>query len=444
MEKDLTKGAEWKVILSFSLPLMVSYLLQFLYNLSDSIIVGNFVGPASFGAIGVTSSMTWLLVNACAGVGTGTSIIVAQYYGAGKKDEVKGSIGGALYISFLSSIAISGLCLFIARPLISGFLQTPQALAKESITYFKIYSLGIFFQMLYNVLYGILRAHGDSRSSILFLLLSSVINILLDLVMVICLKLGVAGTAWATVISQAAAAFASILYLRKYFPYLWPDACFFAERRKQALLILHLSIPIVAQSAATALGLLVLQRLVNSFGQPSIEAYAAIVRIEQIAYIPRNALNVTMGSFVGQNIGARRMDRVKRGFRSALCMGIGSTAVLAAAVIIFAVPVLRMFNISGDALLRGKEHLYILMLFSALTCTTNIVAGFLQGAGDVRPPAVADFSNLVVRVGLAYLMAGTFVSFRCIYVSIPFAWCAACAINCLRYRSGKWREYHIV
>lgn len=444
MEKDLTKGTEWKVILSFSLPLMVSYLLQFLYNLSDSIIVGNFVGPGSFGAIGVTSSMTWLMVNACAGVGTGTSIIVAQYYGAGKQEGVKGAIGGALYVSFFASFVLSVICLLIAKPLISGFLQTPPALEGESITYFKIYSLGIFFQMVYNVIYGILRAHGDSRSSILFLLISSVINIFLDLIMVLCLKQGVAGTAWATVIAQAAAAFAGLLYLKKNFPYLWPTPHFFEERRKQAALILRLSIPIVAQSAATALGLLILQRLVNSFGQASIEAYAAIVRIEQIAYIPRNALNVTMGSFVGQNIGAHRMDRVKNGFRSALKMGIGSTAVLAASVIVFAAPVLRLFNISGDALLRGREHLYILMAFSALTCTTNIVAGFLQGAGDVRPPAVADFLNLAVRVGLAYLMAGTFVNFRCIYVSIPFAWCTACALNCLRYRSGRWKQYHIV
>lgn len=444
MEKDLTKGTEWRVILGFSLPLMVSYLLQFLYNLSDSIIVGNFVGPGSFGAIGVTSSMTWLLVNACAGVGTGTSIIAAQYFGAGKRDGVEGAIGGALSVTCLVSLMLSGFCLLIAKPLISGFLQTPETMAPESIAYFRIYSLGIFFQMLYNVIYGILRAHGDSKSSILFLLISSVINIILDLVMVICLKQGVAGTAWATVIAQAAAALAGIGYLKRYFPYLWPDRSFFSEWEKQAILILQMSIPIVAQSAATALGLLVLQRLVNSFGQPSIEAYAAIVRIEQIAYIPRNALNVTMGSFVGQNIGAHRMDRVKRGFRSALCMGLGSTAVLAVTVIVFAKPVLMLFNISGDALLRGREHLYILMTFSSLTCTTNIVAGFLQGAGDVRPPAVADFLNLAVRVGLAYLMAGTFIDFRCIYVSIPFAWCTACALNCLRYRSGKWRQYKIV
>ena len=182
----------------------------------------------------------------------------------------------------------------------------------------------------------------------------------------------------------------------------------------------------------------------NSFGPASIQGYAAMQKVEQIAYIPANAFNMAMGSFVGQNIGARMLDRVERGFNATMKMGGVSTIVLAAIVIAFATPVLQMFNISGDALIRGREHLYILMVCSIFNCISSVSSGLLQGAGDVKPPAVAGFVNLLVRVGSAYLMAGTFVDFRCIYVSIPFSWGAMCAINYFRYRSGKWKRYNIV
>jgi putative MATE family efflux protein len=443
MEKDLTKGREWKVIAGFAVPLMCSYLLQFLYNLSDSIIVGNFVGPGSFGAIGITSSMTWLMVNVCAGIGTGTSIIVAQYYGAGNAAGVKGAIGGAMCVCGIGAVIMTIVCLFLAKPLIKDFMNAPVHLCMESVGYFQIYSMGIVFQILYNVIYGVLRACGDSKSSILFLLISSIINIVLDLIFVILFQQGVEGAAWATVISQAIAAIACGGYLKYFFPSLWPNRDFFIEWSRNAALVLQKSVPIIMQSAATALGLIVLQRLVNAFGQASIEAYAAIVKIEQIAYIPRNALNVTMGSFVGQNIGAQRMERVENGLRAAVKIGLGSTAILAVLVMIFAEIILGWFNISGDALLRGKEHLYILMIFSSLTCLTNVLGGFLQGAGDVKPPAVAEFTNLSVRVILAYLMALTKIGFRSIYMSIPFAWCTACALNLYRYRSGAWKSHQV-
>ena len=292
--------------------------------------------------------------------------------------------------------------------------------------------------------YGILRAHGDSKGGLIFLFLSSVMNVFLDLLLVAVIPLGVAGAAVATVASQAVSAGASLLYLRKYFPHLWPRSDFFKNCRKEAAQVVRLSVPLIIQSSITAGGFVVLQRLVNSFGPASIQGYAAMQKVEQIAYIPANAFNMAMGSFVGQNIGARMLDRVERGFNATMKMGGVSTIVLAAVVIAFATPVLQMFNISGDALLRGREHLYILMVCSIFNCISSVSSGLLQGAGDVKPPAVAGFVNLLVRVGSAYLMAGTFVDFRSIYVSIPFSWGAMCAINYFRYRSGKWKRYNIV
>lgn len=440
----MTRGKEWRAILLFSLPVAGSYLLQILYNISDSIIVGNFIGPDALGAVGLTSAMTWLLVNFCVGLGNGTNIVISQYYGAGKRESIEKAIGGAFMAAVIAAAVLTAVCFLAARPVIEGFLQTPAEMSGESRRYFCIFGAGLIFQFIYNVTYGILRAHGDSRGALIFLLISSVMNIFLDILLVAVFHMGVAGAAVATVISQAASAVASLLYLKKFFPHLWPRRRFFERCRKEAGQVVRLSIPLVIQSSITAGGFVVLQRLVNSFGPASIQGYAAMQRVEQIAYIPANAFNMAMGSFVGQNIGAGLIDRVEKGFRDTMKMGLGSTIILAAVVMAFATPVLSMFNISGDALIRGREHLYILMVCSVLNCISCIAAGSLQGAGDVKPPAVAGFVNLLVRVGSAYLMAGTFISFRCIYVSIPFSWGAMCAVNYFRYRSGKWKRYSIV
>ena len=444
MEKNMTEGREWKLILFFAIPVAGSYLLQILYNVTDSIIVGNFIGPDALGAVGLTSAMTWVLVNFCVGLGSGTNIVISQFYGAGKKEEIKRTIGGALIVAVLAAVILTAACFLAGAPIIDRFLQTPAEMSGQSKNYFYIYSVGLIFQFIYNVSYGIMRAYGDSKGSLLFLLVSSIMNIVLDLLLVAGMNMGVEGAAAATVISQMASAVASLLYMRKYFPQLWPKREFFEKCKKEAFLVVRLSIPLILQSSITAGGFIILQRLVNSFGPASIQGYAALQKVEQIAYIPCDAIYMAMGSFVGQNIGAHRIDRVERGYKASLKMGLSSTVVLAAVVMIFATPVLRMFNISGEALFRGREHLYILMLCSVLNCVYKITSGLLQGAGDVKPPAIAGFANLFVRVGSAYLMAGTFINFRSVYISIPFSWGAACAINYFRYRSGKWKSYNIV
>lgn len=444
MEKDLTKGKEWKVILFFSLPVMGSYLLQILYNITDSIIVGNYIGPDALGAVGLTSSMTWMLVNFCTGLGNGTNIVVSQYFGAGRRTEIEKSIGASILISVAASALLTAACLSLSGFMIDGFLKAPVVMSRQSKTYFNIYSFGLIFQFLYNVSYGILRAHGDSKGSLLFLLASSVMNVVLDCIFVAVLNMGVAGAAAATVIAQATSAFASLVYIRKYFPQLWPGKRFFAGWITEAVITLKMALPIILQTSITAVGFIVLQRLINSFGPASIQGYAAMQKVEQIAYIPCNAFNVAMGSFVGQNIGAGQTGRVEKGYRAAIAMGVGSTTLLAVIVICLANPVLQMFNISGDALLRGREHLYILMVFSFVNGISHITSGFLQGAGDVKVPAASGLVNLSVRVILSYLMAATWIGFRCVYVSLPFAWISACTINCLRYRGGKWKNYKIV
>lgn len=443
MKKDMTAGPEWSTVLLFSLPMMGASLLQVLYGFVDSVIVGNYVSSTALGAIGLTSAMTWLLNIFCTGLGTGTSIAVAQYFGAKKEREIQEVIASVYPLAVGLSLVISLACFLLAEPLIFGFLQTPEEMRGDSLAYFLIYSGGIVFPLLYNVTYGILRAHGDSKGALIFLLISSLLNVAMDLLFVVVFQWRVAGAAAATVIAQAGSAAASMVYLYRLHPDLIPRRKYLCAWKRKTLLLARLSVPIIFQSAVSALGFIVLQRLVNSFGDPSIEGYAAMQRIEQFAHIPSNSFHAAISSFTGQNIGANKLDRVKRGYRSTVLMGIAISAAIGLLVILLDRSLLGMFNIAGESMRRGKEHLDLLMLFIWVSTTTNITCGFLQGAGDVKIPAASGFVNLGIRLALSYLLAGTAVGFRCVYVSMPPAWVITCLLVVFRCRSGKWKAYRL-
>ena len=434
MKKDMTAGTEGKTILLFAIPIMGANLLQVLYGFADSVIVGNFVNSSALGAIGLTGSMTWLLLTFCTGLGNGTSIAVSQFFGARKEKEIHEVVATSYLLSFVISLALTSAC----------FLQTPEEMRADSRLYFLIYSGGLIFQMLYNVTYGILRAYGDSRGALLFLLISSLMNVGLDCLFIIVFQWGVAGAAAATVISQAASAVASILYMRKFFPEVFPKPRFLYAWKEKSRLLLRLSVPITFQQMVTALGFTVLQRLVNTFGAASIEGYAAMQKIEQIAHIPSNSFHTAIASFTGQNIGAGQTERVQKGYRVTVGFGVGISAALCVLVLIFDERLLAMFSIAGEAMKRGCEHLDLLMLFIWANTITNITCGFLQGAGDVRIPAASGFVNLGIRLALSYLFAAMGLGYICYFISMPPAWCLTSLFVYLRYRSGKWKKYRIV
>ena len=419
MKKDMTEGREWSSILLFSLPIMGANLLQVLYNLADSVIVGNLISATALGAVGLTSSMIWLLTAICTSIGAGVNIAVAQYFGAKKETDIQESIS----VSYLIAVVVS---IFLTA------------------AYFLIYSGGIIFQLLYNVTYGILRAHGDSRGALIFLMISAALNIVLDCVFISIFHMGVSGAAAATVIAQAGSAIASFLYLRHIFPDLLPKRRYLYAWKGQGALLMRLSIPIMLQTGVNSICFLILQRLINSFGAPSIEGYAAMLKVEQLAHIPSQSFNVAISSFAGQNIGAEKLNRARRGYRTTILMGVLISISISIVVLLFDRPLLQIFNITGESLRRAKEHLDILMFFIWTSTITNITCGFLQGAGDVKIPAASGFINLGIRLTLSFLLALTPVGFRCYYVSMPPAWLIACFVVVMRYRSGKWREFRIV
>lgn len=444
MIRNMTQGREWSQLLLFALPMMGAQLLHVAYSIADAVVVGNFVSAQALGAVSVPGPILWIAGAVASGMGAGTNIIIAQYFGAGRERDVRSSAISSVWLGGAAGLAVTLLCILPARPLLQGFLHTPPEMLQDATAYLVIYSFGFLFQMLYNVFYGITRAFGDSRAALLFLLVAALLNVALDLLFVAGMDMGVAGAALASAVSQAGSALAALVYLLWKFPGLRPSRRDWKPQRDKLALVLRLSGPVTLQMALQAAGFLLLQRLVNSFGPASIEGFAAMGKTEELIHIPVNCMSMALASFVGQNIGAGQAERARRGCRAALVMTLGAALVLGAGMLLFDRHILSLYNITADALLRGTEHLDVMCLLLPVFTVQQIVNGALQGAGDVKVPVISSFTDLVLRLAGTKLLSLTAVSFRSIYLSSPPAWIIACLISVIRYRQGTWAERHLL
>ena len=440
----MTEGPVGRAILLFALPIMGSGLLQTLYLVADSLIIGNYIGPTALGAVGLTGSLLWLLLTFCTGVGGGVGIVLAQLCGAEREEDVRTCIGASYALGGIVAAALTLPAMLFAAPLLARLLATPPEMLGESARYLRIFAAGTIFQMLYNVTYGVLRAHGDSKGALLCLGISSVLNVALDLLFVGAFSWGVGGAAFASVLAQAASAAAAVRYLAHRFPEHRLRIAFGAAERRMAGTVLRIATPLILQSAVLALGFTALQRLVNGFGAASVEAYTVSARIEHLAHIPGMGLNAALAAFVGQNVGAKNLGRARAGYRTTLRMGTALIVFISLAVALAADPLLGMFNIAGEAFSRAREQLLVLMASMCVVGVAGITSGFLQGAGDVRTPALGMALNLGVHIAAAYAMARTPIGYRSIYLAYPIAVLAGCAVVLARYRGGGWRDASLV
>lgn len=444
MVRDMTQGREGALLLRFALPIMGAQLLQVTYSIVDAIVVGNFVSADALGAVSVPGPILWIASSMASGMGAGTNVIIAQYFGAGRREDIRTAAVTSVWLGGLVGILMTALCILTAQPLLTGFLRTPAELVGESRTYLMLFSFGFFFQMLYQVFYGITRAFGDSRAALLFLLVAAALNVALDLLFVAGLEMGVAGAALASVIANAGAALSALLYLWRRFPDLRPGPGELRPQPDKLRLVARLSGPVTLQMVVEAAGFLLLQRLVNSFGSASIEGFAAMGKTEELMHIPVVCMSTALASFVGQNMGAGKVERAQRGLRAAMGMTLGASLVLGTLIFLLDEPILSLYNITGDALLRGSEHMDVMCLMLPVFAVQQLLNGVLQGAGDVRVPVVSSFTDLFLRLAGAKLLSLTPLSFRSIYLSTPPAWLAACLISLLRYRRGVWKRTRII
>lgn len=442
--KDMTKGNPMQLLIQFSLPLLVGNIFQQLYNMVDSIIVGNFVGANALGAIGTTNSLNFFFFSLVAGLSVGIGIIVAQYFGFGDEEKVKDAIGNSIWIITICSVIMAIIGFVTARPILV-LLDTDPVILNDAVAYLKVVSIGIVCVGFYNGVSGILRALGDSKTPLIFLIVASVLNVILDLIFVLSFGWGVVGAGVATAFSQLISALACIIYAYK-------SNTYFKLKKKNIKLngniikkSCKLGIPVALQNSLIAFSLIVLQKVVNGYGATFTTAFTVVSRIETLVQQPFMSLGAAVSTYTGQNIGAGLKDRVRKGFNSATL--VSSIFALAIGVVfwIFAPSIASIFGKDADVIRIGANGLRItccFYIFLGLIYTTRNV---LNGAGDAMFSLFTGIVECIGRVGFAYPM--TLIPFMGkygVFYATGLTWFLNGMFSFIRYKHGKWKKIDVI
>lgn len=443
--KNLTQGDEISVIIAFALPMLIGNIFQQLYSTVDSLIVGNFVGKEALAAVGISFPVIFLMLGMLMGLTMGTNVLIAQFFGAGFHDKVKKSIINGFIIMVVLSLIITILGLIFTKTILL-LLNTPLEILEPAQSYLKITFIGCFTIFGYNTVASILRGLGDSKTPLYLLIVSTIINIFLDLWFVISFKWGVMGVAWATVIAQSVSFVAGLIYifrkltwLRFKFTELHIDADIFSKT-------LQIGIPTGIQQSLVALGMMVMTRIVNGFGTVPIAAFTVASRLDGFASMPALNLSQAMTSFTGQNMGAGKTERVHRGYRASLTIGTIISIAVGIIVMIFSKQLMGFFTPDADVASVGAQYLIVVGATYTLFSTMFINNGVLRGAGDSFIPMINTLLALwVVRIPCAILFSQTLeLGILGVWLSVPAGWLMGAVYSTLYYRSGRWKRKALV
>ena len=435
----MTEGDPVKLLLLFSVPMLIGNIFQQLYNLVDSIIVGQFVGADALAAIGATGSVTFLFFALCNGIGSGGGIITSQLFGKGDEGAVKSCIANTGYIMIVFPMIVGMLAFFLSVPVLS-LLDTPEAIMADAVAYMRIMCIGIAFVSLYNYASSMLRALGDSKTPLFFLIFSCLLNTVLDILFVYTFHMGVRGAGVATVISQFVSGISCLVYAIKknsYFKLTREDMRF---NREIARNVLKLGVPLSLQFSLIAISCMALQRVVNSFGEVTVAAFTATSRIEQIIHQPYQTLGAALSTYTGQNYGAKKMDRVKAGYHKGLLLMLLFSILMLPPMQFFGQGIIRIFVSEEPVIQMGAKALQITSLFYVMLGLIYVVRGILNGLGD----AVFAMFNGIVEVFGRFIVPVVMVGFPTvglwgIWWSVGIVWAISGATAVMRYWYFKWK-----
>ncbi|NME83991.1 MATE family efflux transporter [Clostridium sp. SM-530-WT-3G] len=445
MIKDMTVGNPSKILLFFSLPMIAGNILQQLYSIIDSMIVGNFVGADALAAVGASYPITFVLITIANGCGIGCGVIISQYFGGKFIDKVKTSIFTSIIFITLFSLLIMVLGVIFYSNILS-LINTPKDIFEQSCIYMKIYFWGVVFLFVYNIINSSFNALGNSKTPLLFLILSSFLNIILDLLFVIKFQMGVAGAAYATFMCQIISAVLSLLFLLKSIKNM---------HYKEKIIFFDLSIlknmfkiviPSILQQSIVSIGNLFVQALVNSYGIIVIAGYAAAIKIDSITILPMVNMSNAVSTFTGQNIGANKPERIKNGYKGALIIIGGFCAFTAITLFLFGHKLIGLFvNSSSNSSVIdiGVQYMKIVSLFYFFMGLMVITNGILRGSGDMKIFLLSTLTNLSTRIIFAYTLA-FLIGQSAIWWAIPCGWILASTISVIRYKSGKWKSKSVI
>ncbi len=438
--RDLTTGNIALQILAFSLPLMLGNVFQMLYNTVDSIVVGNFVGTQALAAVGATTMIVNLFVFFFNGFSIGAGVVIGNYFGAKEMKKLHNAVETVMTASFILCVVFTVISVAGVKPMLR-FMSTPEDVFPEATTYLRIYFAGLSGLLIYNIGSGILRAVGDTTRPLYFLILTSVLNIVLDLLFVIVFHLGIAGVALATIISQFISALL-IIYLLTHtsdiYRFTWSDMHInFDILRK----VFSVGLPAAIQSVITAFSNIFVQSYINYFGSGVMAAWSCYNKIDMFIMLPMNSMALSATTFVSQNIGANQIKRANDGTKTAILMTLGITAVIATAIWLFAAAAVSLFTSDQEVISYGVMFLRTNVYFLLFNCINHVLAGALRGRGDSKAPMVIMLTGFVaIRQIYLYVMTH-FISNtpQMVGFGYPVGWMVTCVLEVL-YFMAKWNN----
>lgn len=438
MIKDLTEGNPEKVLWQFSIPMFVSVIFQQMYNIADSVIAGKFAGENALAAVGASYPVTMIFMAIAVGSNIGCSVIISNLFGAKKYGEMKTAVSTTVIATSVLSVILTAAGLLGTKGLMR-LIRTPDNIFSDGALYLSIYIGGFAFLYLYNVATGIFSALGDSKTPLYFLIASSFGNILLDYLFVAVFGWGVAGVAWATFLAQGAACILALLTMKGRLSRMETDGKIAVFSGKMLYKISRIAVPSILQQSFISIGNIFIQGLINSFGSSVIAGYSAAVKLNTFAITSFTTLGNGISNFTAQNLGAGRVERVKKGFRAGIRLTMLVVIPFFTAFFLFGRSMVSLFMAeeSTVALQTGIEFLKIVSPFYFLIAVKLMADGVLRGAGAMKQFMTATFADLLLRVILAFLLANE-LGATGIWLSWPVGWTAAMILSTVFYLKGSW------
>lgn len=435
---DMTQGSIMPKLLRFALPVLLGMLCQRIYNFADVYIVGKYLGDEALASVSIAGSVVYLLMSVMMGLTTGVSVVISQYYGAGREDKVSDAFVTSIYVTGISVIVITIAGIVFTQPLLR-LLQTSDELIKEARIYLVIIFAGSFGTMLYNWISAVLRSLGNSVIPVVFLVISSVLNVVLDIALVSWIPMGVAGAAVATVLAQVISGVCCLLYAWKIMPFLRLNRKKMKLDPEIAKLILIYGVPTGLQMSIISISDMTLHAFINTYGTELIVAYGVCIKVEGVGWQLSEAVGTSLGTFVGQNIGAGRIDRVKKGVNCAYLMNLVCYGIFCPVVFFCSGGIMRAFTEVPASVQYGMEYMRIFSGFFFVGGFLGIYHNVLRSAGDVKVTILMGISEVVTRIGFSFLFNAWFGYFGLWWVS-PITWCCATMVGAVRYYSGTWQN----
>lgn len=444
---DMTEGRPWEKILLFTIPMLIGNIAQQLYNTVDSIVVGRYVGDNALAAVGSASPILNLLLVLFVGISVGAGVMVSQYFGAKQRKELSVTIGNCITLTAIASLIIMIAGPLVTRPLLR-LLDTPDSILDWCTSYLVILFVGVAGSAYYNILCGILRGLGDSVSALLYLLVATLLNIVLDIWFVAGLHMGVAGVSLATAIAQAVSAVLCLLKLCRMTNLFDLKPRFLKLSGHHTLTIIRLGLPSGLTQAIFSMAMIVVQSLTNSFGELVIAANVIIMRVDGFAMMPNFSFGTAMTTFAGQNVGAHRYDRVEQGTRQGTAIAVATSTVITGLILLFGKNLMGIFTSTDELVTLSANMMKILAAGYIAMAVTQCLSGVMRGAGDTMTPMwISLITTVVIRVPLAYGISWLTRTpelpngaYQCIWISLLCSWIVGALVTAFFYIRGGWKK----